>query len=721
MSNTKLQIQQLLARRELARRRLLQFTKLTFPQYEAGWVHDDVSARLEKFSRDVSERKSPRLMLLLPPRHGKLLADDTEILTSQGWRTHGSLQVGDQVLGLNGTWINVIGTSRPGLANLCVVTNAGTRITAHEHHEWAVDEYKQNPGISKWTDKTDKPARAYVRNRVETREILERKNTKGLRAQPKTMRYYYLPTPNFDAFPIEARSLFEHMRLPKNGGRLAIEDVYEVDPVPGKCIQVDSPDGIYLVTRDFVPTHNSELASIRFPAWHLGHNPSHEIINVGYNLDLPMKFSRKVREILRDPHYTAMFPESVLDKDSQSVEAWNTTRGGGFTAAGVGGGITGKGAHVLTIDDPLKNQEEADSADRRQLLEEWYESTAYTRLAPGGGVLLIETWWNDDDLAGRLQTKMRLDPLADQFEVVKYPALSEKFEYRDPETGLIIRSETEIKKGDINSLGLSANLELLREPDQCLHEARYPVDALKRIRANVQPRVWSALYQQNPVPDEGMYFRKEYFRHHITLPEPYGLRLFTAWDFAIGEKQTNDWTVGVTLLQDRNDVLYVFNVRRFRGDSYQIVENMLDEARNFLVHFPTADYILGVEDGQIWKAIKPLFERRQAERRLFPSLQTLKPLTDKLARARPLQGRMQQGRVVFPQEAEWLNVTQQELLRFPAGVNDDIVDAMAWAVHLCLAQAPLNAPEPEKTLPSWRDKLSEHFEDSTSGASHMAA
>ena len=213
----------LLADRVLARRRLLHFTKLTHPRYSAGWVHDDISRRLERFSREVAEGKSPRLMLLMPPRHGK-----------------------------------------------------------------------------------------------------------------------------------------------------------------------------------------SELASIRFPAWHLGQYPHHELINVGYNLDLPMGFSRKVREVFRDPQYQAIFPDAQLDPDSQSVEKWNTTKGGGFTAAGRGGGITGKGSHILTIDDPLKDQEEADSALVREKLWDWYQSTAYTRLAPGGGVLAIQTWWNDDDLAGRLQQAMAM-------------------------------------------------------------------------------------------------------------------------------------------------------------------------------------------------------------------------------------------------------------------------------------------------------------------------
>lgn len=517
----KAQLEKLLAQRVLARRRLLQFTQLTHPSYSAGWVHDDVCRRLEKFSQQVIDKKSPRLMLLMPPRHGK-----------------------------------------------------------------------------------------------------------------------------------------------------------------------------------------SELASIRFPAWHLGHSPTHELINVGYNLELPMKFSRKVREVMREAQYKAIFPEAALDPDSQSVEAWNTTRGGGLTAAGVGGGITGKGAHILIIDDPIKNQEEADSILIRDKLWDWYQSTAYTRLSPGGGVLVIETWWNDDDLAGRLQQMMRVDPEADQFEIIKYPALSASWEYRHRKTDAIEHFDSETQDPD---------LELLRPKDVCLHEARYPTEALRRIKANLQPRIWSALYQQNPVPDEGMYFKKEYFRYQKTLPGASGLRVYTAWDFAIGEKQQNDWTVGATVLQDEADTLYVLDIFRMKGDSFQIIEAILNTAARF-GSLPTTGYLLGVEDGQIWRAIEPLLKKRMSERKQFPPYEVLRPMTDKMARARPLQGRMQQGKVVFPEGVSWLPQAEHEMLRFPAGAHDDVVDALAWVVHLCMDKSPPRFAEPAK-LPSWRDKLAV----SSSAGGHMSA
>jgi hypothetical protein len=540
--NPKLQAE--LAKRILSRRGLIHFTKRFYPTYEPGWVHYDIAKRLETFMKDIEARKSPRLMLLVPPRHGK-----------------------------------------------------------------------------------------------------------------------------------------------------------------------------------------SELASIRFAAFVLGHHPEWEVINCGYNLDLPMKFSRKVREIVRDPGYSPLFPNTALDPEFQGAEAWNTTAGGGFTAAGVGGGIVGKGAHVLVIDDPIKNHEEADSVLTRDGLWDWYWSTAYTRLAPGAGVLIIQTWWHDDDLAGRLQQQSQGDEATDQFVIVKYPAIAEQWEYRRND---VIERHTEplapehvamrmIQRAAGTGMPnkLEENFELLRMPGEALHPERYTEPMMNSMKANQPDRLWSALFQQNPIPDGGVYFKKDNFRYEPTSPAAYKRNVFQAWDFAIGEKQLNNFTVGVTLIQDESDYLHVVELIRFKsGDSFQIVDEMVNAAIRWGSE-PTAPLVIGFEDGMIWRAIEPLFQKVCAERRYYPPYEVLRPLTDKLARARNLQGRMQQGKVYFPAEAAWMNEVRTELLRFPTGVQDDIVDALAWAVNLCIGRAPQLAPK-AKELPSWKDRLGEYARDA-SGYSHMSA
>lgn len=849
----------ILAKRLLARRRLIHFVKATFPGYQAGWVHEDICRRLERFSKQVAERKSPRLMIMQPPRSGKSVENHLRLPTPSGWKTHGELQVGDKVYHPSGRVVTVVAVSEEHMADCEVTFTDHTKFVVHENHEWTVynrprrrwetRETKsmiyQGPGkrdralyqlplvecfegkernlpldpytLGIWLGdgksdgasicgSAEDMAHIVPRLKCELGATWTQQNTgvvyqymKGILSALRELEVYGLGNKHIPAVYLRAseaqrrallaglvdsdgyveketcravvsgvnerliRGVAELVRslgyratltraeprernrviqdkqvlwtvqwtphdgipqgtLPRKAltrvrdrRRIGIMDIRRVEPRPAKCIQVDSPDGLYVVSESWIATHNSELASIRFPAWHLGQYPHHEFINVGYNTDLPMKFSRKIREMFRTGEYQAIMPNARLDPDSQSVEAWNTTEGGGFTTAGVGGGITGKGAHILTIDDPIKNQEEADSAQVRDKLWDWYQSTAYTRLAPGGGVLVIQTCWSDDDLAGRLQAAMRNDPEADQFEIIKYPALSEQWEYRDDsnpdEIGPIIRSDEEL---DLN-LEENQGLTLLRPKDWCLHEERYDNAALKRIRANLQPRIWSALYQQNPVPDEGLYFKQEYFRYQRVFPEMKHCRVFTAWDFAVTTKQMSDYTVGATMMQDYEDQLYVLEIHRIKAESLDIVEAMLDTARKWGSD-PAVGYMIGVENGQIWLSMEPFFKKRMNERRQYVVYEALKPLTDKMARARPLQGRMQQGRVIFPESAPWLSATEQELLRFPAGVHDDIVDALAWAAQLVLNKEPPRKPD-EKKMPSWRDRLNAAL----SIGSHMSA
>ena len=443
----------------------------------------------------------------------------------------------------------------------------------------------------------------------------------------------------------------------------------------------------------------SELASRMFPPWHLGRHPDHEVIACSYNIGLAMSFSRKVKQVMEDPSYQNVF-QARLNPNFQGAEEWGIDgQPGGYVAAGVGGGITGKGAHVLSIDDPLKNAEEADSADAREKLHEWYGSTAYTRLAPGGGVLLTQTWWNDDDLAGWLQTAMASDEEADQFVVVKYPAIAEEDEYLDYDTDLIVRGEP------------PQNGKLLRLKGEALHPERYDLQKLNRIKRTIQPRFWSALYQQNPVPDDGDYFLKEHFKRADPPPVTRS-NVFIAFDFAISIKKANDYTVGAVGLQDENDVLHIAEILRYKSnDSLFMVESIL----NLCERWYSPGLQLGFEDGQIYRAIEALLKKRMRERRVYPSITVLKPITDKLARARPLQGRMQQGMVAFHSSAEWYDACRAELLRFPAGLHDDQVDAIAWMTQMAIGREPPMKIKP-KAPPSWKDKLK-----IGAATSHMAA
>jgi len=838
-----------MAARVLTKRSLMAFTLRMNPKYLPGWVHEDICRRLEQFSKDVAAGLSPRLMLLMPPRHGKLLADSTRVPTPQGWVTHGELRAGDEVFHPSGRAVKVLGVSGKDKADIKVTLSNGEEVLCHENHEWTVFSRPSNKWITVETSfLADKVDTDRCRYQLPIAEALEYPNETytthpyvlgawlgdGSRGKPcitgaasdnaitekiqslgygvsavcihnttgVLTTYFSRPRPNVrgrltkelqdlgiynqkiipesylrltKALRLEllaglidtdgyvnkdGRVIFTSTSRPLINGvmelceglgfrpyeqevqptlstsgiqgkqvywtvgfqptmaiptalarkqvtrfakqrRVGIKSIERItDGEEGHCIQVDSPDGLYLVGGKLTATHNSELASKMFPAWHLGNFPDHEFIACSYNISLAMGFSKKIKALLDDPAYQSVF-DARLHPDNRSTEEWAIHgHTGGYVAAGVGGGITGKGAHILVIDDPIKNAEEADSATTREGLWDWYGSTAYTRLAPGAGVLVIQTWWHDDDLAGKLQQAMINDPESDQFEIIKYPAIAEHDEYLDYDTDLIVYDEP------------PANGKLLRVKGDPLHEARYDIAKLKRIKATIASRFWAALYQQNPVPDDGSYFTKDQFRR-APIPSRLHSNVFVAWDFAISEKQHNDYTVGTVGLQDHNDVLNVAEVVRFKSkDAFFIVEAILNLAKRW--YHPSLT--LGFEDGQIYRSIEALLKKRMRELKFYPSIVVLKPISDKQARARVIQGRMQQGMVEFNTEGEWYEVVRTEMLRFPAGVHDDCVDSLAWMAQMAVGKEPPRLPQ-EKKPKSWRDKLSGRAGAST----HMAA
>lgn len=438
----------------------------------------------------------------------------------------------------------------------------------------------------------------------------------------------------------------------------------------------------------------SELASKTFPAWHLGHHPAHDIIGSSYSAALAIDFSRKVRGLVQDERYHNIFP-TRMDETSQSAERWNTAQGGGYVAAGVQGPITGRGAHIAIIDDPVKDREAAESEINRQAVKDWYSSTLYTRLAPGGGILVIQTRWHSDDLSGWLLECMREAEQelaetgewpedADRWEVVKYPAIA-------------------------------THDEEYRKAGEALHPERYDIKALNKIKRTLIPRDWEALYQQNPVSADGDYFKKEHFRLYDTAPDISTLRVYAAWDLAIGKKDTNDFTCGVVIGIDRSNDIWVLHRYYGRWSADELIQKFFECQDTW------SPVLQGIEHGQIEMTLEPFILKEMNEKKKRFNYIKLKTRgNDKMTRARPIQGRMEQGRVHFPRQAPWFQEMQNEMLAFPAGKHDDQVDALAWIGQMIL----MLAPEREKRPPAkrgWRDRLRKQLKGTPSGVSHMAS
>lgn len=342
--------------------------------------------------------------------------------------------------------------------------------------------------------------------------------------------------------------------------------------------------------------------------------------------------------------------------------------------------------NCLVIDDPIKNRDAAESATNRESVWDWYTSTAYTRLAPGGGVLLILTRWHDDDLAGRLLKKMA-EGEGDEWVVVEYPAQA-------------------------------VQDELFRKAGDPLHAERYDNEALERIKRAVGPRDWQALYQQNPTPEDGDYFNKDMFQWYgpQDIPPYSEMNFYTAWDFAIGEKEQNDYSVGITVGVDKHDRTFVVDVQRGHWGTMELVDKVLE------VYKTWRPAITGLERGHIEMTLRPFIDKRIREERLTSFyIEELNPgKRDKVARARSIQGRMQQGLVFFRKNCNATAALVAEMMRFPNGIHDDCVDGMAWIGQMLslLVRPREKAPPPKK---SWKDKLGKYLRVGDGRKSHLAS
>ena len=365
------------------------------------------------------------------------------------------------------------------------------------------------------------------------------------------------------------------------------------------------------------PRHGkSELASKRFPAWCLGRQPKRQIIAASYNSDLANDFGRNVRNIVAEPEFAQVFPNVGLAPDSQAANRMNTNHGGTYVAAGVGTAVTGRGADIALIDDPFKDREEADSERRRDVVWDWYRSTLFTRLMPGGAVVLIQTRWHEDDLAGRL-----LEAEGDQWEVLDLPAINKAGEALWPEW--------------------------------------YDLKALNRIKDTIGQREWSALYQQQPQPDDGTYFQRAWFKEWDNLPT---VHYYGTSDYAVTDGG-GDYTVHRIWGIGPDGTIY--RVDGWRGQTTSDV--WIEEKLNLIAKYKPLAWF--GEGGVIQKAIEPMLKRRMLERSIFCRVEWLSSVSDKPTRARSFQAMAASGRVHFEKGADL-----GEHLVFPAGKNDDDVD-----------------------------------------------
>ena len=386
------------------------------------------------------------------------------------------------------------------------------------------------------------------------------------------------------------------------------------------------------------PRHGkSEQATIHYPAYRLLIDPSLRVIVGAYNHSLACNFSRQARRIANQ--FGFPFAED-LNRQNQ----WGSVHGGGLYAVGVGSGVTGFGADLIIIDDPVKSRAEAESPTYRQRVLDWYQNDLYTRLHPGAAIVLIMTRWHSLDLAGQLLEEAKNG--GEPWEVVSLPAIAEE------------------------------NDTLGRQPGEALWLDRYGTQDFDRIKKAIGSYAFSALYQQRPSPRDGGFFRHEWFA--IVDPQPRNGLACRGWDTA-ATPGSGDYTAGVKIVRDGER--YVVT-DAWRGQvspaERRSRQRLIAELDGFetIQHLAQDPGSAGVD--QVEHDVRNLAG--------FPVM-THKPTGSKEVRAMPFAAACEAGLVEIERGA-WNRDFIDELCSFPTGRNDDQVDAAADAFNYLSRSEP---------------------------------
>lgn len=372
----------------------------------------------------------------------------------------------------------------------------------------------------------------------------------------------------------------------------------------------------------------STYTSVEFPAWYLGRNPKNSIIAASHTQELAERFGRRVRNIVASDPFAAVFGGGVAD-DSASAGRWDTKQGGEYFAAGVGGSITGRRADLGLIDDPVKSREDADSERMRERAWDWYVNDWLTRLKPGARQIVVMTRWHEDDLGGRILARER-------------------------------------SRWRLIELAMEAlpNDPLGRQAGEMLWPEWFTADMIAAAKLDV--RSWNALYQQQPASEDGDYFKREWLDNEYEVA-PQGLRKYLASDYAVtagGGDYTEHGIFGV----DSSGNHFVLDWWYGQTDSDVWIDSMCDL---IIQHEPSCAF---GESGVIRRSIEPYLKRRMLERGALARIEWLPSISDKPTRSRSFQALCSMGKVFWPKHAGWKSHVHGQLLRFPAGKNDDSVD-----------------------------------------------
>lgn len=391
------------------------------------------------------------------------------------------------------------------------------------------------------------------------------------------------------------------------------------------------------------PRHGkSELISKFFPIWYIAKNPEHRIILTTYSSAFASTWGRKIKEILIE------FGSELkleLDKNYKSNSLIKVSNGSSIQCSGAGAAITGMGADLIIIDDPIKNSADSHSFKIREKIMDWFQSTVFTRLEPDGRIIIIMTRWHEEDLVGSLLADASLN----DWICLSLPAIA-----------------------------LENDL-LGRKVGEALWNDRFSWKKLNEIKKQIGSYWFEALYQQSPFSKDDKLFKKENF--HYCSYETAFVQLFSndrklidirelscyfTVDLAISTKDSADYTVLLVFDVGLNNDILIKDILRVKlkpSEHLDFIRNQYEKYKPILIGIESVQYQVSLI--------------QQALNSMMP-VKELKPNKDKISRALHIAALLESGKVFFRKDAEWLYDFENELLKFPKGLHDDQVDALAY-------------------------------------------
>ena len=381
----------------------------------------------------------------------------------------------------------------------------------------------------------------------------------------------------------------------------------------------------------------STYASILFPPWVMANDPTALFLAASHTTELAERWGRRVRNLIVE-HSPIL--KISLSEDNQAAGRWGLKQGGEYMAAGANVGIAGFRAKYGLIDDPIRSRQDADSLLVRDRIWDWYLNDFRPRLIPHARQVLIQTRWHEDDLAGRCLNHQ-------PWTVLSLPAFAK------PDDALNRAIDEPLWNDDDYGYG----------------------EQLLSLRESTPPRVWSALYQQSPAPDEGDFFKEDWLKPKDIIPAHTTLRCYGGSDYAV-TKDGGDYTVHVVVGIDQFNNMYLLDIWRGQKTSDVWIEAFCD----LVIKYKPLGW--AEEQGQIKAALGPFLEKQMRARRCYVNREQFPTRGDKSVRARSIQGRMALDGLLYSRTANWVADFLAEILNFPASKHDDQVDALGLVGQL---------------------------------------